>query len=400
MTDRRRITVAGVGAIAAEAPTVDELWARLFVNETAASEAPWEPAEIETVPLAHRIGCFIVGDVSEHLTHEENRRLDRATKLYLRAVDEMLADAGGLPEGRGGIYVGRGAGDLAYFGGDVVANTRTGRRPHPLSVPRVMPNATAAAVGLRHGIHGPALTISTACSTGADAIATACTALQAGEVDWAITGGADSLVHSPHTFAAFQGLGAMSSAGDPRHACRPFDAARDGFVMGEGAAALLLTTDPDAGGVDVLGWASTTDAHHPVAPDPSGEHALSCMQTAMARARVEAAQVSAISAHGTATPLNDEIEGALYGAHFPDAVVTATKSVSGHLLGASAALEIVAVVEMIKRGTVPPIANLVDREPAQLRVAGPDGDPLEAGVVMSNSFAFGGHNTSVVLGTR
>ncbi len=275
------------------------------------------------------------------------------------------------------------------------------RRVSPFLVPMMMANAAGASISMRYGLQGPNETICTACAAGSHAINYAARLIRWGMVDAVATGGSEA-ASTVTALAGFGNMTALSSTG----VSRPFDADRDGFVMGEGAAVLILEAwdRAEARGAtilgEMLGGASNADAHHITAPAPGGTGAIACMQMALADAGLEAGDVRQVNAHGTSTPLNDAAEAAAISAVFGDGSVTvvSTKGVTGHALGAAGALEAAAALLSIDKGLIPPTANSTGPDPEMdidLVVGEPR--PWEPGPVISNNFGFGGHNGSIIL---
>jgi 3-oxoacyl-[acyl-carrier-protein] synthase II len=351
---------------------------------------------------------------TDHLSVKDARRADRFTQLAVVASIEALADAGwdqGLPYDarRIGSIVGTGIGGI----GTIEANDRVifeqgAKHVSPLAVPLMMGNAAAAAVSMRHGLMGPSFGTVSACSSGADAIGTAMRAIRYGDAVAVVTGGAEAAL-TPLSRAAFGALDALSACG----ISRPFDARRDGFVMGEGAGVLVLE-DGDAArarGARVLavmrGYGATADAHHVTAPHPTGVGAAAAITRALEDAGVEPTDIVYVNAHGTSTPLNDRAETialkAALGEHAREIPVSSTKSAIGHLLGAGGAVEAVATILALRAGLIPPTLGWAQRDPdldldyvpdrarpLQLR-------PGQRPIAISNSFGFGGHNAVLCL---
>ena len=304
---------------------------------------------------------------------------------------------------RRGVFIGTGIGGIETLEEQILIRHEKGsRRVSPFMVPMMMPNAAPAAVSMRHGFQGPAENTCTACAAGTHAVANAARLVAHGRCDVVLAGGSEAPFVET-AIAGFTNMTAFSSAG----ICRPFDAERDGFVMGEGAGVLVLEDweMAEARGADilaeVLGGASTADAHHITAPSPGGTGAITCMRLALEEAGVEPHQISHVNAHGTSTPLNDMAEAVamaeIFGADGP--LVTSTKGITGHALGAAGAIEAVAVVLSMDKGLIPPTAGYATPDPdmpvMDLVTGAPA--PWEPGISMSNSFGFGGHNGSVVL---
>jgi len=383
------------------------------------------PLGVGAVPLYERWAAGICGIEdgegrarefvpTEHLSVKDARRADRFTQLALVASIEALADAGwgeGLPYDpwKVGSIIGTGIGGI----GTIEANDRAmfdGGPKHvsPLAVPLMMGNAAAAAVSMRHGLRGPAFGTVSACSSGADAIGTAIRAIRHGDALAVVTGGAEAAL-TPLSRAAFGALDALSTSG----ISRPFDARRDGFVMGEGAGVLVLEDGEAARarGARILavarGYGATADAHHVTAPHPTGEGAAAAITRALEDAGVAPEEVVYVNAHGTSTQLNDRAETialkTALGAHAYAIPVSSTKSAIGHLLGAGGAVEAIATILALRAKLIPPTLGWAERDPELDLDYVPDrARPLDPGdgrrlIAISNSFGFGGHNAVLCL---
>jgi 3-oxoacyl-[acyl-carrier-protein] synthase II len=368
-------------------------------------------------------------DPSDFLSAKEARRADRFTQLAIAACDEALADAGGLPypAERVGCVLGTGIGGIrTLVDGQDTLRERGSQYVSPLSVPLMMSNAGAGALSMRHGLRGPSFAVSSACASGAHAIGSALRMLQAGEADAVIAGGSEAGL-TPLARAAFGALDALSQAG----VSRPFDARRDGFVMGEGAAVMVLEREgaARARGARVLGvvkgYGASSDAHHLTAPREDGHGQAAAMRAALVDAGAAVEQIDYVNAHGTSTPLNDRAEThaikLALGEHALRIPVSSTKSAIGHLLGAAGAVEAVATLLALRDGIAPPTLGLSEPEdgldldyvPGAARpiraagatdgdAAGRDGAGRDGGrplLALSNSFGFGGHNAVLCLET-
>lgn len=341
---------------------------------------------------------------------KEVRRTDRFAQFALAAAKLLLDDAGapdadlGYDPGRCGVMVATGIGGIATLEDQIITRFEKGeRRVSPFLVPMMMPNAAGAAVSMRHGWQGPCETVVTACAAGTHGITRAAEQIAWGRCDAMIAGGTESSL-TPTSLAGFGNMTALSTSG----VSRPFSADRDGFVIAEGCGLLLLEdwASAEARGATILaeflGGASTADAHHITAPSPGGVGAVTCMELALADAGISAADVAQINAHGTSTPLNDAAEAhaitKVFGENGPP--VTSTKGVTGHALGAAGALEAVAAVLSIQKGLVLPTmgTDAVDAELPQINLVTGEARAWEPGPVLSNSFGFGGHNGSLVIG--
>jgi 3-oxoacyl-[acyl-carrier-protein] synthase II len=354
--------------------------------------------------------CEVTGfDPLAYLDVKGAKRTDRTAQLGLAAATDALADAGplGVPAYRQAVVCGTGHGGAATQENEYDNAFRNGpNRVSPHYVPMMMANATTGMICMRHGIKGPSLCISTACASSAHAIGEGLRMIRDGSADVVVAGGAESPV-APVTVSAFARMGALSRRNaEPERASRPFDADRDGFVMGEGAGFLVLERWDNAVARDariyaeLVGYARTSDAYHITAPAPDGDGARTCMRQALADARLTPDEVVHINAHGTSTPLNDVTEAAAIAAVFGErrVPVTSTKSIVGHLIGAAGAVEAVAVALTVRDGLAHPTANL-DRQDPECDIDVVSGAPqkISAGPVLSNSFGFGGHNATVVF---
>ena len=337
---------------------------------------------------------------------KEVRRADRCTQFAIAAAHMALEQAGDLTAdpGRSGVWIGTGIGGIQTLEEQIKVRLDKGdRRVSPFLVPMMMANAATAAVSMRHGFQGPAENSCTACAAGTHAVANAARLVATGRCDVMIAGGSEA-AFVPTALAGFTNMTAFSSAG----ISRPFDADRDGFVMGEGAGILVLEeweTAIDRGATiiaEVLGGASTADAHHITAPAPGGAGAVACMELAMEEAGVTAAEIGHINAHGTSTPLNDMAEARAMEKVFgtPGPLVTSTKGITGHALGAAGALEAVALALSLQKALIPPTAGYTTPDPEMppINLVLGAATPWEPGPSLSNSFGFGGHNGTLVMG--
>ncbi|WNI19409.1 beta-ketoacyl-[acyl-carrier-protein] synthase family protein [Actinacidiphila sp. ITFR-21] len=350
---------------------------------------------------------------TEVLPPKETRWVDRFVLLALAASADALADAGirvgqDVAADRCAVVLGTGGGGLETF--EQQSHRRLARgRPavSPYLLPGMLFNMAAARVAIAHGIRGYSAAPVTACAAGAQAIAEGLRLIRGGEADVVVCGGSESPLH-PTIAAAFTNSRALASGwGDPGIASRPFDGSRNGFVLGEGCGVLVLERAEHAsargvtGYADVTGWGASTDAHHPTMPRPDGEGAADAMRGALRSAGIAPRDIGYVNAHGTGTKLGDSAEAAalraVFGADGPP--VSSTKGATGHLLGASGAVEAAFCVLALAAGVLPPTRNLDRPDPAHgldhVRGAARRGRPQ---AVLSNSFAFGGHNLSLVFG--
>jgi 3-oxoacyl-[acyl-carrier-protein] synthase II len=340
-------------------------------------------------------------------------RLDRFARLGVTAAAEALADAGLLGSMAGsqvtaevvrdrtGVVLGTGVGGaMAWEPQALICRDRGPKYVSPLMVPQVMANSCAAAVAMRWGLAGACETVTTACAAGTHAIGAAARMIAAGRLDLAVAGGAEACL-TPTNVAAFSNMRALSPTG----AARPFDVARDGFCIAEGAAVVICEEYSRARArgatvyTEIAGTGSTSDAHHLTAPAPDGTGARRCMQLALADAGVAPADVTHVNAHGTATPLNDAIEAqaiaSVFGPGRP--AVTSVKGALGHSLGASGALEAVAVALTYANREIPPTVGTTRADPAFDIDLVTSARPWDPAAAISNSFAFGGHNAALLF---
>ena len=386
---RRRVAVTGLGVIASCGSGVDAFWDGLC--------GPAPEGE-------RRIKDF---DPTPYFANpKEIRRSDRSTQLALATAQMALEQAGDLTAeaARKGVIVATGIGGIATLEAQIQVLLEKGeRRVSPFLVPMMMANAAAAAVSMRHGFCGPAENVCTACAAGTHAIANAARLIAGGRCDVVLAGGTEA-AFTPTAVAGFTNMTAISSSG----ISRPFDAERDGFMMGEGAGMLVLEdweTAQERGATilaEILGGASTADAHHITAPSPGGVGAISCMQLALEEAGLTADQIGHVNAHGTSTPLNDMAEAAAMTQVFGDGnpLITSTKGITGHTLGAAGAIEAVAVVLAMQKALILPTEGYATPIPDMAAINLVTGAPVswEPAPAMSNSFGFGGHNGSLVIG--
>ena len=336
---------------------------------------------------------------------KDARRADRSEQYAIAAATEALEQSGrpAADPSRIGTIFGTGVGGIHTLEEQIVVRLDKGeRRVSPFLVPMMMANAPGANVSMRFDLRGPNETLCTACAAGTHALGYAARLIAWGLADAVVAGGTE-YAGTPTSLASFGNMTALSSTGTSR----PFDAARDGFVMGEGAAVLVLEEWESAVGRgariigEILGAASNADAHHITAPSPGGVGAINCMRLALADACLDPAEIKQVNAHGTSTPLNDAAEAAAVSEVFgPGAVpIVSTKGVTGHALGAAGALEAAAVLLSMEHRLIPPTANTVDVDPEMtVDVVTGEARPWDPGPTMSNNFGFGGHNGSIIIG--
>ena len=399
----RSAAVTGLGVLTPLGPDVDALEEGLLSGRSGVRLLD----EPEFADLPARLAATV--DLDGRLERVEARTLDRVQQVALVAAREAWAHAGSpdvAPE-RLAVVIGSGIGGaLTILGQDQVLREKGPRRVSPHLVPMLMPNGPAATVGLefgaRAGVHCPV----SACASGAEALAVALELLRSGRADVVVAGGAEACVH-PLPLAGFAQMRALSTRhDDPQGASRPYDKQRDGFVLGEGAGILVLETEEHAAArgatvhAHLAGAGLASDAHHVTAPDPSGVGAARSIAAALKDAGLTATDIGHVNAHATSTPLGDIAEvralHAALGDHRP--AVTATKSCTGHLLGAAGAVEAVATVLALRSGVVPAIRNLDDPDDeADIDAVRTVPRALAHDAALSTSFGFGGHDVSLVL---
>lgn len=401
----RRVVVTGLGATTPLGGDVASSWTSLLGGNSGITTLEQEWIEKYEIPVTFAGQAKV--KASEVLTPQEAKRLDPSSQFALIAAREAWADSGApevLPErlavdfatGIGGVWTLLDAYDTL--------KERGPRRVLPMTVPMLMPNGPAAAIGMDLGARAGVRTAVSACASGNEAIANAYHRIQRNEADVVVCGGAEAAIH-PLPIAAFAAMHALSKRNDsPSQASRPYDINRDGFVMGEGAGALILETLDNAIArgakiyCEIVGGSVTSDAYHITAPDPEGAGAARAMHDALEQAGASIADVEHVNAHATSTPVGDIAEYTaikrVFGDHTDNLVVAATKSSTGHLLGGAGAIEAVFTILALKEQLAPPTINLDDQDPqiplnvprVQTKLSRPNA------VAISNSFGFGGHN--------
>ncbi|MER6199143.1 beta-ketoacyl-[acyl-carrier-protein] synthase family protein [Streptomyces sp. NPDC001586] len=400
------IAVTGLGMLTPAGAGTDATWRR--VCEGGSTVAATSPALVG-MPVDF---CASVGEIDIGVVGRRNvYRQDRFVQFVLVAAHEALADAGltaaEWDADRVGVVIGCGMGGVATWEKQHARLLGHGpERVSPLLIPMMTPNSAAGELALAFGARGPGSVVCTACASGATAIAVARDLLASGRCDIVIAGGTEAAI-TPLTVAAFANLGTLSQRrGNPGAASRPFDIDRDGFVMSEGAAVLVLERAEHAvargrrPSVLLAGCGAASDAHHATAAHPEGRGARQALRSALRDADLVAGDVDHVNAHGTSTVLNDEVEAAVIGDLLPHGPqVTSTKGVLGHMLGAAGAVEAALTVLAIQQSTVPPTANLESPGPGgELNLVSKTASRLPVRAALSNSFGFGGHN--VVLAFR
>jgi len=407
----RRVVITGVGAVTPIGTAAAGLWAGLAARRSAVREV----TRFDPTPFRTRIAAEIPDfRPQDHLEAKRARRLDRFSQLAVTSGRLALADAdldparGGDPD-RAGAMMGSALGGVAFAEAQVDPFRTDGPRGiDPALALAVFPGAASCNIAIEFGFTGPNSTNAMSCASGTIAIGDAFHAIRSGRADLMLGGGAEAPL-APMTYAAFSIIRAMSTRNDdPARASRPFDEHRDGFVMGEGAAVLVLEERQHALArgariyAEIAGYGCTNDAYHMTAPRPDGRQAARAMRLALDDARVTPGEVGYINAHGSSTPLNDTTETAaikqVFGDHAYRLTVSGTKGYYGHALGASGAIEAAICALAMEHRWLPPTINLERPDPAcDLDCLPGDGRAAAPDVVLSNSFGFGGINASLVL---
>jgi 3-oxoacyl-[acyl-carrier-protein] synthase II len=405
-----KIVVTGVGATTPLGGDVRSTWKALLAGESGISTIDAEWVEKYELPVTFAGQAKV--PASEVLTPQEAKRLDPSSQFALIAAREAWADAGSpevQPERLAVEYATGIGGVWTLLDAFETLKERGPRRVLPMTIPMLMPNGPAAAIGMDIAARGGVRTAVSACASSTEAIANAIARLQSGEIDVVVAGGCESGIH-PLPIAAFAAMHALSRNNEnPAGASRPYDTARDGFVMGEGAGAMVLETEEHALArgakiyAELVGGSVTSDAHHITAPDPEGTGAARAVLAALKQANAKVEDVVHINAHATSTPVGDIAEYTalrrVFGDHLDRIAISATKSSTGHLLGGAGAIEAIFTVLALHERTAPPTINLENQDPAiPLDVVVsprklPDGPIL----AISNSFGFGGHNAVVAF---
>jgi 3-oxoacyl-[acyl-carrier-protein] synthase II len=405
-----RVVVTGMSVVSPLGIGLEDFWSNLVAGKSGVGPI----TRFDTEGYSTKIGAEVKNFVpEEYMDRKEARRMDRFTQFGIAAVKMALEDAGlkidSLDRDRVGVILGSGIGGIETLEEQhkVLLNKGPGR-VSPFFIPMMIANMGPAQIAIIHGIRGCNLITTSACASSNNAIGDSLRLLQRGQLDVMITGGTEAPI-TPLAVAGFCTMKAMSTRNDdPAGASRPFDAQRDGFVIGEGAGLLILETLDHARkrGAriygEVAGYGSNCDAYHITAPDPEGMGAAGSMKLALEDAGLSPDQVDYINAHGTSTPLGDKIETLavkqVFGPHAYKLAVGSTKSMTGHLLGAAGGLEAVVCLLALQRGVIPPTINLHSPDPeCDLDYVPNEARKADLNIALSNSFGFGGHNVTLVF---
>lgn len=409
MSKSNRLVITGMGAVTPIGIGVDEYWKNLVDGKCGVDKITRFDTEELPVKIAAEVKNFVPEDyMPKKLTREMDVFMQYGYAAAMQAIDQ----AGESVEDptRMGIVVGTALGGIAPIA-DTQHGISTGehKKVSPRFVPKIIGNEAAAQVAIAKGYRGPSLTVSTACSSGGDAISTACMILLSGQADAVLAMGTESAL-SPLFILGLSSAHALSTNNeDPQGASRPFDKDRDGFVIGEGGGALVIETEENAKkrGATILcelaGFSNCTDGYHVTSPHPDGIGALFCMEKAIENAGLTTDDVDYINTHGTSTPVGDPIETNavwdLFGDHAKDMAVTSTKGATGHMMAAGGITEAITCIQCIRTGVIPPTLNLheLDEKCKPLNYVPGNSIQKEVNVAMSNSFGFGGQNSSVIF---
>lgn len=407
----RRVVVTGLGAVTDLGTDVASTWEGMLSGRSGVGPiTAFEQDGEWTTRFAGEVSDF---DPSQIIDVREAKRMDRASLLGLVAAEEAANDSGidfkaGDPDRRG-VAIGSGIGGIITIEVGLLKLERTSpKKISPFTVPKLMVNACAGNVSIRHDLRGANIATATACATGGHSIGAAFQLIQRGDADVMFAGGTEAAV-SRLCIGSFGTMKALSTRNDdPQRASRPFDRDRDGFVLAEGAAVLILEDleSAKARGAkiygEIVGYATSGDAHHIAAPEESGIGATKAMTWALKDAGINTTDVGYINAHGTSTPLGDAAEvyavKSVFGEHAKDLAMSSTKSMTGHALGAAGGIESVAVIRALQDGVLPPTINLENADEGfDLDFVANEAREKPIRYAVNNSFGFGGHNVSLVF---
>jgi 3-oxoacyl-[acyl-carrier-protein] synthase II len=408
VSERRRVVITGIGPVTPVGTGVDDFWTGLTSGRNGVRAITrFDTADLP-VKLAGEVDGF---DAADYLDAKEARRTDPFTHYAISAASLAWTDAG-TPEivsERGGVIFATGIGGIqTLLQQHLVLLEKGPNRVSPFMVPMLMANAAAGHLAMRFGLTGHNMATLSACASSNHALGEGMRLIRDGYLDLCVVGGSEAATH-PLTVAAFSQMTALTKNPDPDSASRPFDAARDGFVLSEGGASLILESEEHARArsariyCEVAGYGASDDAHHITAPDPKGSGATLAMRWALRDAGAEPADVSYINAHGTSTQLNDAsetvaIKAALGDEHAHRVAISSTKSMTGHMLGAAGAVEGAACALAIANGRIPPTIHYATADPdCDLNVTPNEARDLEVTLALSNSFGFGGQNACVAF---
>ena len=406
---KRRVVLTGMGALTPIGNTAEESWAAARAGKCGIGPITHYDTTGQKVTLAGEVRDFTPQD---YIDKREVRKMDRFTQFAMAAAAMAVEDSGldfaSEDASRCGVLISTGIGGIETIETDVIrAHEKGYDRISPFFIPMVISNMAAGQVAIRYGLQGMCSCVVTACASGTNAVGDAFRHIRDGYGDIMLAGGTEATI-TPMCIGGFTSMKALCTASDPARASIPFDAERSGFVMGEGAGILVLEELEHARArgariyAEVVGYGANCDAHHITAPAPDGAGAAACMKLALADAGVTPEEVGYLNAHGTSTPMNDRCETAAvktaFGAHAKKLLMSSTKSMTGHLLGASGAIEAIFTALAVRDGFAPPTINYRQPDPdCDLDIVPNEGRAADIRYAMSNSLGFGGHNASLLL---
>jgi 3-oxoacyl-[acyl-carrier-protein] synthase II len=409
----KRVVITGMGALTPIGNNLESYWQGLISGKSGAAPITRFDAE----KFKTRFACEIKNyDVKDHFDRKEARKLDPFTQYAMVAADEAISDADlrleKLDKYRVGVIWGAGIGGLETFQNQIMEHASGDGTPkfNPFFIPKMIADIAPGHISIKHGFMGPNYTTVSACASSANALIDALNTIRMGYCDVVVSGGSEAAVNLSGV-AGFNAMHALSTNNDsPETASRPFDATRDGFVLGEGAGALILEELDHAVArgakiyAEVIGGGLSSDAYHLTAPHPDGLGVIRVMENCLKDSGIRPEDVDAINTHGTSTPLGDVAElkaiSTVFGDHAPNININSTKSMTGHLLGAAGAIEAIASTLSIVNGIVPPTINHKvedERIDSRLNLTLNQAQKRDVNIAMSNTFGFGGHNACVVL---
>jgi len=406
---KKRVVITGMGVISSLGNSTEEFWNSIKEGKNGISKVTKFDVSQMSTKVAAEVNNF---EPTDYIDKKEAKRMDRYTQFAMVAA-KMAVESSGLDlqkidQNRFGVIVGSGIGGIETLEAQHEVYLNKGpKRVSPFFIPMMISNMAVGRIAIEYGAKGFNECVITACATSTNAIGDAFKVIQRGDADIMITGGAEASI-TPLSFAGFCNMGAMSSVEDPIIACKPFDAERDGFIMGEGAGILIIENLEHALNrganiiAEIVGYGSTNDAFHITAPAEGGEGGARCMQMAINDGGIKPEEVDYINAHGTSTPHNDKNETAaikkVFGDYADKLAVSSTKSMTGHLLGAAGAIETIATAIAMKEGFLPPTINYKNPDPeCDLDYVPNIGRKANINIALSNSLGFGGHNATIAL---
>lgn len=406
---KRRVVITGAGVVSSLGMGLENFWNSIKEGKSGISVVTRFDITNYSTKVAAEIKNF---DPTMYIDKKEAKRMDRFTQ-YAMAAAKMAFDMSGieldkLNKDRTGVIVGSGIGGIETFEDQHSTLLEKGPgRVSPFFIPMMIGNMASGRIAIEYGLMGFNESVITACATSNNAIGDAFKVIQRGDADVMVTGGAEASI-TPVSFAGFCSMKAMSTNEDPSSASRPFDAERDGFVMGEGSGVLIIEELEHALNrnanilAEVVGYGCTCDANHITAPHPEGLGGVNCMNMAINDAGIKPEEIGYVNAHGTSTPMNDPIETSIvkkvFGVHAKKLAMNSTKSMTGHLLGAAGAIEAIITSMALKEGFLPPTINYKTPDPeCDLDYVPNIGRKADINYALSNALGFGGHNASIVL---